>query len=97
MFKVILLGIYLGSVALSAFVISCAMRTALLHGKKMLAKGYVIKKGIRKNPVAVLRLVLMCLVPVVNTFVGIALLMAYEGLEDEMIMAINNKMEKKEG
>jgi len=97
MFKVILLGIYLGSVALFAFVVFCGMRAAIKHGKEMLAKGYTLKKGVRKNPVAFLRLALMGLTPVVNTFCGVALLLAYEGFEDDMIMEINRKMEKKEG
>ena len=97
MFKVIMLGIYLGSVALFAFVVVCGMRAAIKHGKEMLARGYTLKKGQKKNPVAFLRLVLMGLIPVVNTFCAIALLWAYEGFEDDMIMEINRRMEKKEG
>lgn len=97
MFKVIMLGIYLGSVALFAFVVFCGMRAAIKHGKEMVARGYTFKKGLKKNPVATLRLALMGLVPVVNTFCAIALLLTYEGFEDDMIMEINRKMEKKEG
>ena len=97
MFKVIMLGIYLGSVALFAFVVFCGMRAAIKHGKEMLARGYTLKKGQKKSPVAFLRLVLMGLTPVVNTFCAVALLLAYEGFEDDMIMEINRKMEKKEG
>jgi hypothetical protein len=97
MFKVIMLGIYLGSVALFAFVVFCGIRAAIKHGKEMVARGYTFKKGLKKNPVASLRLALMGLVPVVNTFCAIALLLAYEGFEDDMIMEINRKMEKKEG
>lgn len=96
MFKIIMLGIYLGSVALFAFVVFCGMRAAIKHGKDMVARGYTFKKGLKKNPVATLRLALMGLVPVVNTFCAIALLLAYEGFEDDMIMEINRKMEKKE-
>lgn len=97
MFKIIMLGIYLGSVALFAFVVFCGMRAAIKHGKDMVARGYTFKKGLKKNPVATLRLALMGLVPVVNTFCAVALLLAYEGFEDDMIMEINRKMEKKEG
>ena len=97
MFKAIMLGIYLGSVALFAFVVFCGMRAAIKHGKEMLARGYTFKKGMKKNPVATLRLALMGLTPVVNTFCAVALLLAYEGFEDDMIMEINRKMEKKEG
>lgn len=97
MFKIIMLGIYLGSVALFAFVVFCGMRAAIKHGKDMVARGYTFKKGLKKNPVATLRLALMGLVPVVNTFCAVALLLAYEVFEDDMIMEINRKMEKKEG
>lgn len=97
MFKIIMLGIYLGSVALFAFVVFCGMRAAIKHGKDMVARGYTFKKGLKKNPVATLRLALMGLVPVVNTFCAVALLLVYEGFEDDMIMEINRKMEKKEG
>lgn len=97
MFKVIMLGIYLGSVALFAFVVFCGMRAAIKHGKEMVARGYTFKKGLKKNPVASLRLALMGLIPVVNTFCAVALLLAYEGFEDDMIMEINRKMEQKEG
>ena len=97
MFKIILLGIYLGSVALFAFVVFCGIRAAVKHAKEMVARGYTLKKKQRKNPVAFLRLALMGLIPVVNTFCGVALLLAYEGFEDDMIMEVNRMMEKKEG
>lgn len=95
MFKVVMLGIYLSSVALFAFVVFCGMRAAIRQGKELSESGYTFKKEQKKTSVAFLRLVLMGLTPIVNTFCAVVLLWDYERFEYKMVMVVNRMMEKK--
>ena len=94
MFKFILLGIYVLSVAVFAFVEISVMRAGLRHAKKMMKKGYTVKKAIRPAPVAFLRIVLIGLTPVVNTVLAGVLLFYYEGFEDDAIQTVNKYLTK---
>ena len=94
MFKFILLGIYILSIAVFAFIEISAMRAGLRHAKKMMKKGYTVKEAIRPTPVAFLRIMFIGLTPVVNTVFAGILLFCYEGFEDDAIQAVNNYLTK---
>lgn len=94
MFKFILLGVYVLSVAIFAFIMFSVVRAGLRHAKKMIKKGYIVEKGIRPTPVAFLRIMLIGLTPVINTVFAGILLFHYEGFEDDAIQAVNNYLTK---
>lgn len=94
MFKFILLGIYVLSVVVFAFVEISAARAGLRHAKRMMKRGYVVKKAVRPTPVALLRIVLIGLTPVVNTVFASVLLLGYEGFENDAIQGVNKYLTK---
>lgn len=94
MFKFILLGIYVLSVAVYAFVEISVMRAGTQHAKRMMKKGYTTKEAIRPTPVALLRVVLIGLTPVVNTVIASVLLFCYDNFENDAIRAVNNYLTK---
>lgn len=94
MFKFILLGIYVLSVAVFAFIEISAMRAGLRHAKRMMKKGYTVKEAIRPTPVAFLRILFIGLTPVVNTVFAVVLLFCYEGFEDDVIQSVNKYLTK---
>lgn len=90
MFKFILLGIYILSVIIFAFIEISIARAALRHAKKIMKRGCTI----RPTPVSLLRVVLIGLIPVINTVFASILLFCYERFEDDAIQTVNNLLIK---
>lgn len=96
MFKFILLGIYVLSIAVFAFFEISIMCAGLRHVKKMIKEGYTVKETFRRTPTPVtfLRIMFIGLIPVINTVFAGVLLFCYEEIENDTIRKANNYLTK---